>query len=69
MKNDLDLITKEKVLPQGLTIQKLWPLLKFFADKQTEKAANRQTGEQTGRQTDREKLCSRSVDAGGGGGA
>ena len=43
---DLDLGTKEKILPQGinlwnikapsLNIQKLWHMFSYFADKQTE---------------------------------
>ena len=46
--DDLDLGIKEKVLPKGkhtwnmkalsLTIQKLWPMSKFFADKQSNRA-------------------------------
>ena len=38
-----------------LTIQKLWPMLKFFGDKKTE------------RKTDwgkKERICSQSIDAG-----
>ena len=62
-----DLDTKEKVVPQGihilnikavsLTIQKLWPMKKFFVDKQADK--------QTVRKTDMAKtICPQFNDAG-----
>ena len=50
-----DLDTREKVLPQGiqllnmkaisLTIQKLWPILKFLADKEMDRQKNKSTGQ------------------------
>ena len=39
--DDLDLGTKKVVLPQR--IHKLWPMLKFFADRQIETETDKQT--------------------------